>query len=48
MLSNERVRLDPITPRLARAMLVGMPEPDLPWEDASHVSLFFLDFAFAV
>ncbi len=33
MLSNERVRLDPITPRLARAMLVGMPEPDLPWEE---------------
>ena len=32
MLANERVRLDPITPRLARAMLLGTPEPDLPWE----------------
>ena len=33
MLSNERVRLDPITARLARAMLLGRPEPDLPWAD---------------
>ena len=33
MLSNERVRLDPITPRLARAMLQGTPDPDLPWEE---------------
>jgi RimJ/RimL family protein N-acetyltransferase len=33
MLSNERVRLDPITPRLARAMLHGTPEPDLPWAE---------------
>jgi RimJ/RimL family protein N-acetyltransferase len=33
MLSNERVSLDPITPRLARAMLLGKPDPDLPWEE---------------
>ena len=33
MLSNERVRLAPITPRLARAMLQGRPDPDLPWEE---------------
>ena len=33
MLSSARVRLDPITPRQARAMLRGTPEPDLPWED---------------
>jgi RimJ/RimL family protein N-acetyltransferase len=33
MLSSERVRLDPITPRQARAMLAGRPEPDLPWEE---------------
>jgi RimJ/RimL family protein N-acetyltransferase len=33
MLSSARVRLEPITPRQARAMLAGRPEPDLPWED---------------
>ena len=33
MLSTARVRLDPITPRLARAMLRGTPQPDLPWAD---------------
>ena len=33
MLSSARVRLDPISPRQARAMLAGTPEPDLPWED---------------
>jgi RimJ/RimL family protein N-acetyltransferase len=33
MLSSARVRLDPITPRQARAMLLGKPEPDLPWEE---------------
>jgi RimJ/RimL family protein N-acetyltransferase len=33
MLSSARVRLDPISPRQARAMLAGSPEPDLPWED---------------
>ena len=33
MLSSARVRLEPITPRLARAMLQGAPEPDLPWEE---------------
>lgn len=33
MLSSPRVRLDPITPRRARAMLAGTPEPDLPWEE---------------
>ena len=33
MLSSTRVRLDPITPRQARAMLRGKPEPDLPWEE---------------
>jgi RimJ/RimL family protein N-acetyltransferase len=32
MLSSTRVRLDPITARQARAMLLGKPEPDLPWE----------------
>jgi RimJ/RimL family protein N-acetyltransferase len=32
MLSSARVRLEPITPRQARAMLRGRPEPDLPWE----------------
>jgi RimJ/RimL family protein N-acetyltransferase len=33
MLSSARVRLIPISPRLARAMLAGKPEPDLPWEE---------------
>jgi RimJ/RimL family protein N-acetyltransferase len=33
MLSSARVRLDPISPRQARAMLAGTPEPDLPWEE---------------
>jgi RimJ/RimL family protein N-acetyltransferase len=33
MLSSARVRLDPISPRQARAMLAGSPEPDLPWEE---------------
>jgi RimJ/RimL family protein N-acetyltransferase len=33
MLSSPRVRLDPISPRQARAMLAGSPEPDLPWEE---------------
>lgn len=33
MLSSARVRLDPITPRQARAMLRGTPEPDLPWAE---------------
>jgi RimJ/RimL family protein N-acetyltransferase len=33
MLSSARVRLAPITPRQARAMLLGKPEPDLPWEE---------------
>ena len=33
MLSSARVRLDPISPRQARAMLAGRPEPDLPWAD---------------
>ena len=33
MLSSARVRLDPITPPMARAMLRGTPEPDLPWEE---------------
>jgi RimJ/RimL family protein N-acetyltransferase len=33
MLSSPRVRLDPITPRQARSMLRGRPEPDLPWEE---------------
>jgi RimJ/RimL family protein N-acetyltransferase len=33
MLSSARVRLEPITPRQARAMLRGRPEPDLPWEE---------------
>ncbi len=32
MLSSERVRLVPITPERAQAMLAGTPEPDLPWE----------------
>jgi RimJ/RimL family protein N-acetyltransferase len=32
MLCTARVLLDPITPRQARAMLRGTPEPDLPWE----------------
>jgi RimJ/RimL family protein N-acetyltransferase len=27
------VRLEPITPELARAMLRGRPDPDLAWED---------------
>ena len=33
MLTSARVRLDPITARQARAMLLGRPEPDLPWEE---------------
>jgi RimJ/RimL family protein N-acetyltransferase len=33
MLSSARVRLDPITPAMARAMLSGRPEPGLPWEE---------------
>jgi RimJ/RimL family protein N-acetyltransferase len=33
MLSSARVRLEPIGPRQARAMLAGTPDPDLPWED---------------
>jgi RimJ/RimL family protein N-acetyltransferase len=33
MLSSARVLLAPITPRQARAMLRGTPEPDLPWEE---------------
>jgi RimJ/RimL family protein N-acetyltransferase len=33
MLSSARVRPDPISPRQARAMLAGTPEPDLAWED---------------
>jgi len=33
MLLSTRVRLDPISPRQARAMLAGSPEPDLPWEE---------------
>jgi RimJ/RimL family protein N-acetyltransferase len=32
MLSGERVRVEPIDSRLARAMLSGTPEPGLPWE----------------
>lgn len=33
MLRGARVRLQPIDARLARAMLVGAPNPDLAWED---------------
>jgi RimJ/RimL family protein N-acetyltransferase len=33
MLSSARVRLEPIGPRQARAMLAGTPEPELPWAD---------------
>ena len=33
MLSSARVRLDPITPRDARAMLAGTEEPGRPWAD---------------
>jgi len=33
MLSSARVRLEPIGPRQARAMLAGTPEPDLVWAD---------------
>jgi RimJ/RimL family protein N-acetyltransferase len=33
MLSSARVRLEPIGPRQARAMLAGTPEPDLAWAD---------------
>jgi RimJ/RimL family protein N-acetyltransferase len=33
MLSSARVRLDPISPRQARAMLAGTPQPDLPWAE---------------
>jgi RimJ/RimL family protein N-acetyltransferase len=32
VLSGERVRVQPIDSRLARAMLSGIPEPGLPWE----------------
>lgn len=32
VLSGERVRLEPIDSRLARAMLLGISEPGLPWE----------------
>jgi RimJ/RimL family protein N-acetyltransferase len=32
VLSGERVHLEPIDPRLAGAMLSGIPGPDLPWE----------------
>lgn len=32
-LSAERVRLEPIDSRRAQAMLLGAPEPDLPWAD---------------
>jgi RimJ/RimL family protein N-acetyltransferase len=32
-LSSSRVRLEPIGPKQARAMLAGTPEPDLPWAD---------------
>ena len=33
MLSSARVRLDPITPQLARAMLRGRPDSDLAWAE---------------
>ena len=33
MLSSARVRVAPIVPRQARAMLAGTPEPDLAWAD---------------
>lgn len=32
VLSGAAVRLQPIDPRLARAMLAGAPDPDLAWE----------------
>jgi RimJ/RimL family protein N-acetyltransferase len=32
-LSSDRIRLEAIDPRRARAILLGTPEPDLPWED---------------
>jgi RimJ/RimL family protein N-acetyltransferase len=32
-LTSGRVRLEPIDPRRARAMLRGTPAPDLPWEE---------------
>jgi RimJ/RimL family protein N-acetyltransferase len=32
VLSGGRIRLEPIDPRLARAMLAGVPESDLEWE----------------
>jgi RimJ/RimL family protein N-acetyltransferase len=33
MLSSARLRVAPIAPRHARAMLAGTPEPDLAWAD---------------
>jgi len=33
MLSSARLRVAPIAPRQARAMLAGTPEPDLDWAD---------------
>lgn len=33
-LTGDRVRLAPIDPRQARAMLAGTPAPDLPWAEA--------------
>jgi GNAT superfamily N-acetyltransferase len=33
VLSGERVRLEPIAPGRARAILSGQPEPELPWEN---------------
>ena len=38
VLVGERVRLEPIDSRLARAMLAGRPRPDLPWEDGFPMS----------
>jgi len=32
-LSGELVRIEPITPPLARSLLKGVPHPGLPWED---------------
>src|SRR5215218_6687419 len=37
-LSSPRVRLEPIVPRQARAMLRGTPEPDLAWEQGFPLS----------
>ena len=37
-LSGERVRVEPITPRRARAMLSGRSEAELPWEQGFPMS----------